>query len=660
MTDQFKFDNPIIPGSIWDKKSDFTVPVVSPVGAGPKGAKGDKLLFSDLTENDIDHIRQGIANSVNVSQDAVYTTTALTTQITIPIQDFDADFDMLFVDVNGLDLSEHGDYEIVGNKIVLTTAIPAGQDVHFRVLKYLIPDGDKTINITDNRKDYNTVAEMQADTTLQPGDICHTLGYYAAGDGGAAWYKIVSHAVANGMDIINVGTAYKAHIIIQNELNIVCFAGGVTVTDGYDDWIIPIRRAVEIASGKAIIVIPEGTFYISGTITMRANTTIKGISQETSIIQLIPYKNVNMFMIGVAGERCSSTLDSLCLIGDFKQSYDNVHETRSEYGNGVVFKKDTMDGDGCKITNCYIRNFAENGIVVNSNIYVIHIENCQIMFNRRNGIYNNGTDNFFTNLRIYYNGLSGIKNYMCGANKFNNIKIYYNCRIEGQGNDDLDATNPSYNAGLMERSCSRNEYHGIELQDNYRTGASFYTVDGVIFDGSFDDNGFIGSSEQAANNELRLAGCTNMDMRPIFGRNDLGYVAHLIYAFNCANSVISYSRAMEAQADDPNVSGTLVYIIGTSTKLNIYPAYNVVAGEKITQNVSFTFNNQNEIAVNQSIELGSLQSANIVAFINLYTANPVDAWVTISGTTAYLHARRVLGDTPVTETVTGRLTILVI
>lgn len=176
--------------------------VLSSMGEGPKGDKGDKLLFSDLTENDIDHIRQGITNSVNRSQDAMYTTTASTTQITIPIQDFDADFDMLFVDVNGLDLSEHDDYEIAGNKIVLTTAIPAGQDVHFRVLKYLIPDGDKSIQVTDDRNDYDTVAQMQADETLESGDICHTLGFHAASDGGAAWYKVVSHAVANGMDVI--------------------------------------------------------------------------------------------------------------------------------------------------------------------------------------------------------------------------------------------------------------------------------------------------------------------------------------------------------------------------------------------------------------------------------------------------------------------------
>ena len=508
---------------------------------------------------------------------------------------------------------------------------------------------------------YNTVQDMINDSAnIRAGMIVQTLGFTSSGDGGAALYHVSATGSANGMDVISLEATLNAHLVIQNELNIVCLAGGVTQTDGYDDWAVPIKRAVEIASGKATIVIPDGTFYIGQTINMRSNTSISGISQETSIVQLIPNKNINMFVIGVAGERCSSTLDSLCLIGDFKQSYDNVHETRSEYGNGVVFQKGTMDADGCRVSNCYIRNFAENGIVVNSNLYVIHVENCQIMFNRRNGIYNNGTDNFFTNLRVYYNGLSGIKNWLCGANKFSNIKIYYNCRIEGQGTDDLDATNASYNAGLVERACSRNEYHGIELQDNYRTGASFYTCDGVIFDGSFDDDGFIGASEQSENNELRLAGCTNMDMRTIFGCNDLGYVAHLIYAFNCTNSVIAYSRAMESKTDDTNISGTLVATLGTTNNLSIFPSYNIVSADKIIQNVSVNFTNQNELAAVQEIELGTVKTPNIVAFVNMYTSNPVEAWVTISGTKAYLHARRELGSTPATETVEGRLTILII
>lgn len=59
-----------------------------------------------------------------------------------------------------------------------------------------------TMIASANNRNYETVADMQADTTLSAGMICHTLGFYAAGDGGAAWYLISSTGTANGMDVL--------------------------------------------------------------------------------------------------------------------------------------------------------------------------------------------------------------------------------------------------------------------------------------------------------------------------------------------------------------------------------------------------------------------------------------------------------------------------
>lgn len=217
MTDQFNFDNPIIPGSIWDKNADYKIPVVSPVGNGPKGDKGDPAYFDDLTDQQLSKIYQEASFVGNKSEDAVITTTATETELTIP---FAVDeFDMLFIDINGLDLAEHEDYELAlsSGKVIFSTPIPAGQDVHFRALKYQLVDGDKTIKNVMGRKDYNTVAEMKADMNLEAGDICHTLGFYTPGDGGAAWYKIKAHGVANGMDIILLDNGFYAERYIQEK-----------------------------------------------------------------------------------------------------------------------------------------------------------------------------------------------------------------------------------------------------------------------------------------------------------------------------------------------------------------------------------------------------------------------------------------------------------
>lgn len=184
--------------------------VISDMGEGPKGEKGDPTYFDDLTEEQLQEIYRAASFVGNKTEDAVVTTTGTsTTVIEIPF-DYD-EFDMLFVDVNGLDLAEGDDYTIVDNSISLDTSLPAGQDVHFRLLRYDVVDGNKNIVNIMGRKDYNTVAEMQADTELESGDICHTLDF--------GWYKVVSHAVADGNKIVALDNGLFA--VLQEDIFIV-------------------------------------------------------------------------------------------------------------------------------------------------------------------------------------------------------------------------------------------------------------------------------------------------------------------------------------------------------------------------------------------------------------------------------------------------------
>ena len=203
------------------------------------------------------------------------------------------------------------------------------------------------------------------------------------------------------------------------------FAGATTVINenqtNYRIWNNALSIAFSKLGGKSTIIIPDGTFYLNDTVQMPFNITIQGVNQETSIFKLVPFSNCDMFNIGITGSKESAKLINLTLHGDFIQDQTNQYTVQSTTGNGIVFLENAMDADGVTIDNCYIENFAENGIKINTNIYVISIKNSQIRFNRYNGIYNHGTDNFFDNLRIYFNGLSGLKNYLCGANKFSNI-----------------------------------------------------------------------------------------------------------------------------------------------------------------------------------------------------------------------------------------------
>lgn len=113
---------------------------VSPFGIGPrgkdgeKGEKGDTFTFDDLTDAQLAELREGVSTVYyRKSQETYYTSGTLTSSIEVPIAF--SDRDMLFVNVEGLDLVEGRDYTVSGNTIVLAAPIThSGTRVNFTVL----------------------------------------------------------------------------------------------------------------------------------------------------------------------------------------------------------------------------------------------------------------------------------------------------------------------------------------------------------------------------------------------------------------------------------------------------------------------------------------------------------------------------------------------
>lgn len=65
---------------------------------------------------------------------------------------------------------------------------------------------------------YETVSDMQDDTSLTAGMIAHTNGFHASGDGGASWYVISASATANGMDVIALDNGAFATLVIETNV----------------------------------------------------------------------------------------------------------------------------------------------------------------------------------------------------------------------------------------------------------------------------------------------------------------------------------------------------------------------------------------------------------------------------------------------------------
>ena len=60
---------------------------------------------------------------------------------------------------------------------------------------------------------FDTVAAMQACTWLKAGMTCHTNGFHASGDGGAAYYTVSASGTANGMDVLALQGGLKAALV---------------------------------------------------------------------------------------------------------------------------------------------------------------------------------------------------------------------------------------------------------------------------------------------------------------------------------------------------------------------------------------------------------------------------------------------------------------
>lgn len=60
---------------------------------------------------------------------------------------------------------------------------------------------------------FDTVADMQAATYLETGMTCHTNGFHASGDGGAAYYMVSASGTADGATTIACANSLYAHAI---------------------------------------------------------------------------------------------------------------------------------------------------------------------------------------------------------------------------------------------------------------------------------------------------------------------------------------------------------------------------------------------------------------------------------------------------------------
>ena len=108
----------------------------------------------------------------------------------------------------------------------ITNILPGSSFDSVNTVKKYIDDEDFKRALT-----FETVADMKASADLENGMICHTDGFYSAGDGGAAWYEISNAGTVNEMDVIACGALY-ATLVLENVVHPVEYGAK---TDGTTD-----------------------------------------------------------------------------------------------------------------------------------------------------------------------------------------------------------------------------------------------------------------------------------------------------------------------------------------------------------------------------------------------------------------------------------------
>lgn len=250
------------------------------------------------------------------------------------------------------------------------------------------PEATTTVDYEITTKVFENVERMKADNSLSNGDKCLTLGYFAEGDGGGAYYLIVDNA-----------TTVSHYETLSNGL----FAELII----FETSVVNVRQAGAYGDGSADntdlfnelaqhydLYIPKGVYLISDAIELNGHNLFgDGINRQFSTAN----QNKGTVIKATAGDYCVEILDS-CDIRDvqFICNDGGIHTNFTGYNrtftcdNVVVSNVNTI-GINCegerssraiKITNTYVYGKAlaiSTGVKIGGSLIDNTVESCEIM-----------------------------------------------------------------------------------------------------------------------------------------------------------------------------------------------------------------------------------------------------------------------------------------
>ena len=154
---------------------------------------------------------------------------------------------------------------------------------------------------------FDTVAAMQAATYLEAGMTCHTNGFHAAGDGGAAYYTVGASGTANGMDVLACAGGLFATLVVTGSYVTPEMFGAYG--DGTHDDSTSLGKAFEHSTAE----LRNGATYLCSSVEISPNVTINGngatVESGTNRAFMIPKTSHDVRITNI-------TFDSTFTVGD--------------------------------------------------------------------------------------------------------------------------------------------------------------------------------------------------------------------------------------------------------------------------------------------------------------------------------------------------------
>ena len=246
------------------------------------------------------------------------------------------------------------------------------------------------------------------------------------------------------------------------------------------------------AQGGGTIVFNQG-IYACKAINIKSNVSFKGKGMGETTLKRLPGDNIDGAFIYVPNYAIGFSISDLSIYGNKENDDRDTIGLKFQDGTTWSFEGDIYDfvkdpqmvvPDNVErtykyalIENIYVLDFKSHGIYIGNVNYAVMMNDFHSYNNEGCGLYNLSTDNMFTNCYLESNGQSGLYNE--GGNcKFENVKSIWN------GRNDHSAW------GVLNKS-RRCLYLNIEVQDNWCNGLYTNGADNSFVNVLSDTNGYM-------------------------------------------------------------------------------------------------------------------------------------------------------------------------